>query len=66
MKPLVSDNDAGDLAAARCGDHEAFARLYDRHAALVLSRCRRLHGGRHEAAALLNATRYRAGSTRPA
>jgi RNA polymerase sigma-70 factor (ECF subfamily) len=36
----VSD-DGQDLAAAGAGDHEAFARLYDRHGPLVLSLCRR-------------------------
>jgi RNA polymerase sigma-70 factor (ECF subfamily) len=36
----VSD-DGPDLAAARAGDFEAFARLYDRHSPLVLSLCRR-------------------------
>ena len=35
------DDDARDLAAAIGGDHAAFARLYDRHAAVVLSLCRR-------------------------
>src|SRR6185295_20002960 len=34
-------DDARDVAAARNGDAEAFARLYDRHAAVVLSLCRR-------------------------
>ncbi len=34
--------DGEDLAAARAGDDEAFARIYDRHAAVVLSLCRRL------------------------
>ena len=33
--------DARDLIAAKAGDHQAFARLYDRHAPLVLSLCRR-------------------------
>lgn len=33
--------DASDLAAARAGDDGAFARLYDRHAPVVLSFCRR-------------------------
>ncbi len=32
--------DASDLAAARAGSPEAFARLYDRHASVVLSLCR--------------------------
>ena len=34
------DDDAADLAAARAGDHHAFARLYDRHSPVVLSLCR--------------------------
>jgi RNA polymerase sigma-70 factor, ECF subfamily len=34
------DDDARDLAAAAAGDHDAFGRLYDRHAAVVLSLCR--------------------------
>ncbi len=33
---------AADLTAAQGGDPQAFARLYDRHAAVVLSLCRRL------------------------
>jgi RNA polymerase sigma-70 factor (ECF subfamily) len=33
-------HDARDLNAARAGDHQAFARLYDRHAAVVFSLCR--------------------------
>ena len=35
------DNDSRDLADARAGDHHAFGRLYDRHAPVVLSICRR-------------------------
>lgn len=38
---MVMDDDISDLRAAGTGDHEAFARLYDRHAAVVLSLCRR-------------------------
>ncbi len=34
-------DDAPDLAAAQAGDQEAFGRLYDRHAPVVLSLCRR-------------------------
>lgn len=34
-------SDVADLTAARAGDQDAFARLYDRHAGLVLSFCRR-------------------------
>jgi RNA polymerase sigma-70 factor (ECF subfamily) len=34
------DDDAADLATARAGDHQAFARLYDRHSPVVLSLCR--------------------------
>lgn len=40
MSPLMHD-DASDAAKALKGDAEAFARLYDRHAAVVLSLCRR-------------------------
>ncbi|MBT8484251.1 MAG: sigma-70 family RNA polymerase sigma factor [Phycisphaerales bacterium] len=42
MNDMVNDNGAGDLAAAQAGDGQAFARLYDRHAAVVLSICRRV------------------------
>lgn len=35
-------SDAADLSAAQAGDRDAFARLYDRHAGVVLSLCRRL------------------------
>ncbi len=37
----MTGDDAVDLTAAQAGDHEAFGRLYDRHAAVVLSLCRR-------------------------
>lgn len=37
----VAGEDADDLAAAQAGDHAAFGRLYDRHAAVVLSMCRK-------------------------
>src|SRR5262245_55710159 len=37
----VMDDDAGDLIAAQSGDRQAFARLYDRHAGVVLCLCRR-------------------------
>lgn len=40
MSFLVNDDDARDLASAIAGDHEAFARIHDRHAAVVLSLCR--------------------------
>ncbi|MCA9285048.1 MAG: sigma-70 family RNA polymerase sigma factor [Phycisphaerales bacterium] len=40
----AAPEDATDLAAALAGDHEAFGRIYDRHAAVVLSLCRR-HAG---------------------
>jgi RNA polymerase sigma-70 factor (ECF subfamily) len=56
------DNNAHDLrdvAAARAGDHEAFARLYDRHAPVVLSLCRRA-GGASEAEDALQETFVRA------
>ncbi|MGI9014435.1 MAG: RNA polymerase sigma factor [Phycisphaerales bacterium] len=36
----TGDGDAADIVAARLGDQNAFARLYDRHAAVVLSFCR--------------------------
>jgi len=57
------DNNAHDLrdvAAARAGDHEAFARLYDRHAPVVLSLCRRAAGGATEAEDALQETFVRA------
>ena len=38
----VNDDDARDLSAAAAGDQQAFGRIYDRHAAVVLSLCRRL------------------------
>ena len=38
----VAEDEAADLIAAQASDHAAFARLYDRHAAVVLSLCRRL------------------------
>ena len=38
----TAEDEAADLAAAEAGDHAAFARLYDRHAPVVLSLCRRL------------------------
>jgi RNA polymerase sigma-70 factor (ECF subfamily) len=37
----VAGDDVADLAAARAGNDAAFARLYDRHAPVVLSLCRR-------------------------
>lgn len=37
----VMHDDASDAAGALQGEAEAFARLYDRHAAVVLSLCRR-------------------------
>jgi RNA polymerase sigma-70 factor (ECF subfamily) len=40
MTPVAGD-DAADLAAARAGDDDAFGRIYDRHAPVVLSLCRR-------------------------
>ncbi len=40
MTPVAGD-DAADLAAARAGDDAAFGRIYDRHAPVVLSLCRR-------------------------
>lgn len=41
MEPVDGD-DAADLAAAAAGSVDAFGRLYDRHAAVVMSLCRRL------------------------
>lgn len=38
----TDEQEIADFAAARSGDQAAFARLYDRHAAVVLSLCRRL------------------------
>ncbi len=43
--PAMSETagaDAEDLALAQAGNHEAFGRIYDRHAPVVLSLCRRL------------------------
>lgn len=40
MRLPVNDDDARDLASAIAGDQDAFARIYDRHAAVVLSLCR--------------------------
>ena len=40
MTPVAGD-DAADLAAVRAGDDAAFGRIYDRHAPVVLSLCRR-------------------------
>lgn len=44
MSDTVND-DCADLAEARQGHEAAFARLYDRHAAVVLSLCRRNAAG---------------------
>lgn len=41
MRFTVNDDDARDMASAIAGDHDAFARIHDRHAAVVLSLCRR-------------------------
>ena len=44
MSGMTGDPDGigtADLTAAQAGDHQAFGRLYDRHAAVVLSLCRR-------------------------
>ena len=43
MDPSVMTNDCNDLDRVRSGDLEAFGRIHDRHAPLVLSVCRR-HG----------------------
>jgi RNA polymerase sigma-70 factor (ECF subfamily) len=40
--------DGRDLAAALAGDREAFGRLYDRHAAVVLALCRTLSASEAE------------------
>ncbi len=40
MSEMMSD-DASDLSAVAAGDRAGFARLYERHAAVVLSLCRR-------------------------
>ncbi len=50
MSDAVHD-DCADLAEARQGHETAFGRLYDRHAAVVLSLCRRSAGGRSPAGA---------------
>ena len=41
MNPVVTTHDCHDLDAVRSGDLEAFGRIHDRHAPLVLSICRR-------------------------
>ncbi|HUU84084.1 MAG TPA: sigma-70 family RNA polymerase sigma factor [Phycisphaerae bacterium] len=38
---MMMSDESSDLSAAATGDREAFARLYDRHAGIVLSLCRR-------------------------
>jgi len=38
---VVNDENACDVTAAKAGDHEAFGRIHGRHAAVVLSLCRR-------------------------
>jgi len=38
----VDEQEIADFNAAKSGDQAAFARIYDRHAAVVLSLCRRL------------------------
>src|SRR5688500_15651071 len=40
MSEMMSD-DASDLSDVAAGDRAAFARLYDRHAPVILSLCRR-------------------------
>jgi RNA polymerase sigma-70 factor (ECF subfamily) len=56
----VMDQDGADVAAARRGDDGAFARLYDRHAALVLSVCRHFGSCGSEADDALQETFIRA------
>jgi RNA polymerase sigma-70 factor (ECF subfamily) len=41
MDSVVTTHDCHDLDAVRSGDLEAFGRIHDRHAPLVLSLCRR-------------------------
>lgn len=55
---LSMDDDARDLADVQAGDPAAFARLYDRHAAIVLSICR--HRGVADADDALQETFIRA------
>jgi RNA polymerase sigma-70 factor (ECF subfamily) len=43
METSVTTHDCHDLDLVRAGDHDAFGRIHDRHATLVLSVCRR-HG----------------------
>ena len=43
MNPPVANDDCDDLDLVRSGDLDAFGRIHDRHASLVLSVCRR-HG----------------------
>ena len=47
----TAEDEAADLTAAQASDQDAFARLYDRHAAVVLSLCRRLSMAEAEDAA---------------
>jgi RNA polymerase sigma-70 factor (ECF subfamily) len=54
------DADAADMAAARRGDSAAFARLYDRHAPVVISLCRRHQRSQADAEDALQETFFRA------
>lgn len=54
MDPSVTTNDCQDLDLLHSGDPDAFGRIHDRHAPLVISLCRRhgpggSHGSRTEA-----------------
>jgi RNA polymerase sigma-70 factor (ECF subfamily) len=51
--------DTRDLTAAAAGDSDAFARLYERHAGVVQSLCRR-YGSNHEADDAAQETFFRA------
>ncbi|MHC5022720.1 MAG: RNA polymerase sigma factor [Planctomycetota bacterium] len=59
MTDTVND-DARDLADAAAGDHQAFARLFDRHAAVVLSLCRQKQPSMCEAEDAMQETFIRA------
>ncbi len=60
MNTPVNEDDARDLADARAGDPLAFARLYDRHAPVVLALCRRKQSSPSEAEDAMQETFIRA------